>query len=355
MRLQHSLLAICCALMVLWTGCLGGGVTTQPDRAAPRFDPAAGDILASVGDSVAWRRYDVDPGIIGRGAPSYTISYYVQRIGEEPVLVYRDDRRITADDRATILEDDTILIRRRDRMPESLLWLHDGKMRAEPISKVVPDVGQVMALFPNGIVADTGGGNDDPAGTTWWIPIRKGEIDFGRRVKMGIRASAEFVKSGDEIAWIDSTHIPAGGEPAGRVPLCVFDIARRQTRSVKIQDPVGEGAHLSAFDGRHGIEGTQLFDTSTGKVEDIKAMGNLRDVLRHTPLALIDNRAYFLLERWDRFQVMAVSFDDLAQGKIIYEVAKSPGRPSFKKLLFANEKAIYVWKGTTWENILAKR
>lgn len=349
--------------MALVSLCAAGDIATRPSgKDAPKFDPVVGEIIASVGDSVAWTRYDVQPSIfIGHAPPVYTIRYYVQRMGGELILAYQDDIGIATDDRATILEDGTILIRRRGRMPESLVWLHDGRMRAQPISKVVPDVGQVMALFPNGIVADTGGGKDDPAGTTWWIPIRKGEIDFGQRVKMGTRASAEFLKSGDRIAWIDSTHVPAGGEPAGRVPLCVFDIARRQTRSVKIQGPVGEGAHLSAFDGRYGIEGFELFDTSIGKVDDIKGTDNLRGVLRYTPLALIDNRAYFVLERWDRFEVMAVPVDDLAHGKIVYHIARSAlakeslqQHLSAKNLFVASEKTIYAWNGATWENILAK-
>ena len=223
--------------MALVSLCAAGDIATRPSgKDAPKFDPVVGEIIASVGDSVAWTRYDVQPSIfIGHAPPVYTIRYYVQRMGGELILAYQDDIGIATDDRATILEDGTILIRRRGRMPESLVWLHDGKMRAQPISKVVPDVGQVMALFPGGIVADTGGGKDDPPGTTWWVPIRKGEIDFGRRVKMGTRTSAEFLKSGNEIAWLDSTRVPAGGEPAGKTPMNVFDTESGHTREIRIQ------------------------------------------------------------------------------------------------------------------------
>ena len=49
---------------------------------------------------------------------------------------------------------------------------------------------------------------------------------------------------------------------------------------------------------------------------------------------------------------MAVSIDDLAHGKIICEIAIVAGLP--RKLFFTNEKAIYAWTGTTWENILTK-
>ncbi len=352
-------------ILTVTTNCRTDRATPVLRRDTPAFDPGHASVVASVGNVVAWGQYDVPPGVAGpihEGSINYIVTYYLQHIGGEPEVVFRgrDERRFG--EPATVLPDDAILLLRGN----TLVWLRKGKVARSLKPEIDGRPASVYAVFPGGVIASSWGGRDGDPTPLWWLPLRGDGSDAGAKVRLesdlGRHGSPSFVRHGDMVAWIDSTHVAAGGEPAGKVPLFVFDIARRQTRSVKIQDPVGEGAHLSAFDGRHGIEGTELFDTSTGKVEDIKAMGNLRDVLRHTTLAMIDNRVYFVLERRDRFELMAVPVDDLSQGKIVYRITKSAlAKPPSKDrlyasdLFFANEKTIYAWNGTTWEDILAKQ
>ena len=120
MRSQHSVLVASAGLLALVGVCAAGDSAPRPGgKDTPRFEPASCSIIASVGDSVAWKRYDVIPETRFYVAPSYTVRYYVEHIGEGPILTYEDSGRRPADDQATILEDGTILLWRRDQ-PESL-------------------------------------------------------------------------------------------------------------------------------------------------------------------------------------------------------------------------------------------
>jgi len=126
------------------------------------------------------------------------------------------------------------------------------------------------------MITATGGDNADPAGTLWWVPIEKGDVDIDHKLKIGTGTSAKFAEWGRQIAWISPADVGAHGEPVGTALFNVFDTARRRSRSVKIQGSAGQTDWLYAFDGHFGISITHLFDAANGKVEEIPATAHLR-------------------------------------------------------------------------------